>query len=407
MFFFSFLIGVFGVIWGRIKFPIPNFDDMKTRAAVLYEMGLAQPYAESLPLVIAEITLAPPGPGEVLVEIRAAGLCHSDLSVVDGSRPRVMPMVLGHEASGIVREVGPTTGAPEFAPGDQVVFSWVPVCGRCRFCVSGRGALCEPGGAANIAGTLLNGARRFTESRSQPPQACNHHLGVSAFSQFTVAAQESLVKIDDSLPLEVAALFGCAVMTGVGAVLNTASLPSGSSAAIFGMGGVGLSAVMGARAAGAFPIIAVDRVPDKLNLAREFGATHTINAGQDDPVAAIKEVGHGGADYAFESVGSEAVLIQAYESTRRGGTTITIGLPAPNKMFTVPALGIVAEERTIKGSYMGSCVPRRDIPRFIDMYQAGILPVDKLHTHTLQLEQINAGFDRLAQAQAVRQIIEF
>jgi alcohol dehydrogenase len=387
---------------------------MKTKAAVLYEMGLAQPYAESSPLVVDEITLAAPGPGEVLVEIAAAGLCHSDLSVVDGSRPRVMPMVLGHEASGIVREVGPTeqTGSGSqndagFAAGDHVVFSWVPLCGRCRFCVTGRGALCEPGGEANIAGTLLNGARRFTDSRSQPPQVCNHHLGVSAFSQFTVAARESLVKIDSDLPFDVAALFGCAVMTGVGAVLNTARVQSGSSVAIFGMGGVGLSAVMGARAAGAYPIIAVDRVPDKLELARELGATHTINAVQDNPVVAIKEVGGGGADYVFESVGNETVLIQAYESTRRGGTTITIGLPAPGKMFAVPALGIVAEERTIKGSYMGSCVPRRDIPRFIDMYQAGILPVDKLHTHTLQLEEINAGFDRLAQAQAVRQIIKF
>jgi alcohol dehydrogenase len=387
---------------------------MKTKAAILYEMGLGQPYAESSPFVVDEIALAGPGPGEVLVEIAAAGLCHSDLSVVDGSRPRVMPMVLGHEASGIVREVGPngrtesgSRGVAEFAAGDHVVFSWVPMCGRCHFCVTGRGALCEPGGEANIAGTLLSGARRFTDSRSQPPQACSHHLGVSAFSQFTVAAQESLVKIDPDLPLDVAALFGCAVMTGVGAVLNTARVQSGSSVAIFGMGGVGLSAVMGARAAGAHPIIAVDRVPEKLKLARKLGATHTINAVQDNPVLRIKELGRGGADYVFEGVGSETVLIQAYESTRRGGTTVTIGLPAPNKMFAVPALGIVAEERTIKGSFMGSCVPRRDIPRYIGMYQAGILPVEKLHTHTLQLEEINAGFDRLAQAQAVRQIISF
>jgi alcohol dehydrogenase len=378
---------------------------MKTKAAILYEMGLARPYSESLPLVVDEITLDPPGPGEVLVEIAAAGLCHSDLSVVDGSRPRVMPMVLGHEASGVVREVG--AGVTEFAAGNHVVFSWVPVCGRCHYCATGRDALCVPGGEANIAGTLLNGARRFSDARSRPPQECNHHLGVSAFSQFTVAAQESLVKIDKSLPLDVAALFGCAVVTGVGAVLNTARVPPGSSVAVFGMGGVGLSAVMGARAAGADSIIAVDRVDDKLKLAREVGATHTINAGQDDPVAAIRDLLQGGADYVVESVGSEAVLIQAYDSTGRGGTTITVGLPAPNKLFSVPALGIVAEERTIKGSYMGSCVPRRDIPRFIGMYQAGELPVDKLQTHTLQLEEINAGFDRLAEAQAVRQIISF
>jgi Zn-dependent alcohol dehydrogenase len=311
-------------------------------------------------------------------------------------------MVLGHEASGIVREAGATV--TEFAPGDHVVFSWVPVCGRCLYCASGRGALCEPGVQANIDGTLLGGSRRFTDAQDR---VCSHHLGVSAFSQFTVAAQESLVKIDSALPLEKAALFGCAVMTGVGAVVNTARVQPGSSVAVFGMGGVGLSAVMGARAAGAYPIIAIDLVDDKLSLAREVGATHTINAGRDDPVAAIKELGKGGADYAFESVGSESVLIQAYLATQRGGTTVTIGLPAPHKMFSVSALSIVAEERTIKGSYMGSSVPSRDIPRYIAMYQAGLLPVDKLHTHTLRLDEINAGFDRLAQAQAVRQLISF
>lgn len=375
---------------------------MKTKAAVLYEMGAPQPYAESLPLVIDELTLADEGPGEVLVEMVGAGLCHSDLSVVDGSRPRKMPMVLGHEASGIVREVGPEV--TEFAPGDHVVFSFVPVCGRCAYCASGRGALCEPGAQANVAGTLLSGARRFTNSQSQ---ACNHHLGVSGFSQFTVAAQESLVKIDASLPLAEAALFGCAVLTGVGAVVNTAQVAPGTSVAVFGMGGVGLSAIMGARAVGAYPIVAVDLLDDKLKLAREVGATHTVNVAQEDPIAAIREVTSGGADYAFESVGSESVLIQAYESTRRGGTTITVGLPAPGKMFTVPAVSIAMEERTIKGSFMGSSVPRRDIPRYIGLYQAGILPVDKLHTHTLRLDEINAGFDRLAQGQAVRQIIKF
>lgn len=375
---------------------------MKTRAAVLYEIGAALPYSESIPLVVDEISLGEPGPGEVLVEIVGAGLCHSDLSVVDGSRPRPLPMVLGHEASGIVREAG--TGVTEFAPGDHVVFSWVPVCGRCLYCASGRGALCEPGVQANIDGTLLNGARRFTDAAGS---VCSHHLGVSAFSQFTVAAQESLVKIDSAFPLEKAALFGCAVVTGVGAVVNTARVEAGSSVAVFGLGGVGLSAVMGAHAVGAYPIIAVDLIEDKLTLAREVGATHTVNAGQEDPVAAIKELGNGGADYTFESVGSESVLIQAYLATQRGGTTVTIGLPAPTKMFSVSALSIVAEERTIKGSYMGSCVPRRDIPRYVAMYQAGLLPVDKLHTHTLRLDEINAGFDRLAQAQAVRQLISF
>jgi alcohol dehydrogenase len=375
---------------------------MKTKAAVLYETGRPQPFAETLPLVIDELTLAAPGAGEVLVEIAGAGLCHSDLSVVDGSRPRAMPMVMGHEASGTVREVGPEV--TEFSAGDHVVFSFVPVCGRCLFCASGRGAMCEPGARANIAGTLLSGARPFTDSQAQ---VVHHHLGVSGFSQFTVAAQESLVKIDPSFPLVQAALFGCAVMTGVGAVVNTARVTAGAGVAVFGLGGVGLSAIMGAHAIGAYPILAVDRLPDKLKLARELGATHTVNAAQDDAVAAVRELTHGGVEYAFESVGSETVLMQAYEATRRGGTTITIGLPAPGKLFSVAALGITLEERTIKGSYMGSSVPRRDIPRYLGMYQAGMLPVDKLRTHTLQLEEINLGFDRLAQGLAVRQVIDF
>lgn len=375
---------------------------MRTKAAVLYETGALPPFAESHPLVVDKVELAAPGANEVLIEIAAAGICHSDLSVVNGSRPRVMPMVLGHEASGIVRETG--ANVTEFAVGDHVVFSFVPVCGLCRFCIAGRAALCERGARANVAGELLSGAKCFTDARGQ---ICNHHLGVSAFSQFTIAAQESLVKIDKTLPLATAALFGCAVTTGVGAVFNTAQVRAGTSVAVFGMGGVGLSAIMGARAAGAFPIIAVDVLADKLNLAKEIGATHTINAKESDVATAIKELTNGGAENVFESVGSETVLLQAYNSTARGGTTITLGLPAPDKMLTIPAVSLVAEERTIKGSYMGSAVPRRDIPKFVQMYQAGLLPVDKLHTHTLKLDDINHGFDRLDRAEAVRQIVVF
>ena len=375
---------------------------MKTRAAVLYEMGSSRPYADSRPFVLESLTLESPGEGEVLVEIAAAGLCHSDLSVVDGSRPRPLPMVLGHEASGVVREVGPQVSA--LSAGDHVVFSWVPVCGRCLFCVSGRGSMCEPGVQANIDGTLLGGARRFSNEASTK---CNHHLGVSGFSQYTVAVEESLVKIDPTFSLNDAALFGCAVVTGVGAVVNTAQVKAGTSVAVFGMGGVGLSAIMGARAVGAYPIIAVDLVEEKLTLAGEVGATHTVNARDNDPIQAVKEISNGGAEFVFESVGSEQALMNAYAATGRGGTTVAIGLPAPDKIFSIPALSIVAEERTIKGSYMGSAVPRRDIPRFIDMYRAGMLPVDKLQTHTLRLDQINEGFDRLANAEAVRQVIRF
>lgn len=375
---------------------------MKTRAAVLYHMGQQPPYQSSAPLVIEDLTLAGPGPGEILVEVVAAGLCHSDLSVIDGSRPRVMPMVMGHEASGIVREVGPNVH--DLGEGDHVIFSFIPVCGRCVPCASGRAALCENGARANAAGTLLSGACRFTNHAGH---ALHHHLGVSAFSQYTVAAQESVVRIDPDLPLDKAALFGCAVMTGVGAVVNTAQVQPGFSAAVFGMGGVGLSAVMGAKATGAYPIIAVDVLDDKLALAQAVGASHTVNAAHVDAVEAIRDLTRGGAVYTFESAGLAQVLAQAYHATARGGVTVSIGLPHPSKMLEISAVSIVAEERTIKGSYMGSSVPRRDIPRYISMYQAGLLPVDKLHTHTLTLDDINTGFDRLAGAQAVRQVIGF
>lgn len=375
---------------------------MQTRAAVLYTMGEPGPYARSQPLQIETLHLDEPGDGEVLVEIVAAGLCHSDLSVIDGSRPRVMPMVMGHEASGIVRETGP--GVRTLKAGDHVVFSFVPVCGHCLPCAEGRAALCEPGARANGAGSLISGARRF---RTADGQTLHHHLGVSAFSQYTVCAQESLVRIDPAMPLDKAALFGCAVMTGVGAVVNTARVEPGYSVAVFGLGGVGLSAVLGARAAGAYPVIAVDRLAEKLLLARELGATHTLHAGVDEPVTAIRDLTSGGAHYTFECVGHEGVLAQAYQATRRGGTTVTVGLPHPDKQLTIPAVSLVAEERTLRGSYMGSAVPQRDIPRFMTLYQQGLLPVDRLQSDTISLPDINPAFDALASGQAVRQILQF
>ncbi len=373
---------------------------MKTLAAVLEEMGQPAPYAESKPLLLEELELDGPGDGEVLVEIRAAGLCHSDLSVINGSRPRVMPMVLGHEASGIVREIG--KGVQDIAVDDHVVFSYVPICGRCLCCQSGRASLCERGAIANTAGSLLSGSRHF---RRPNGQAMHHHLGVSGFSQFTVASEASLVKIDATLPLDKAALFGCAVMTGVGAVVNTAQVQAGQSVAVFGMGGVGLSAVMGARAVGAYPIVAVDLLDDKLALAKQAGATHVVNASRDDVVDAVKNATMGGASVTFEAVGHEKVLAQAYAAAARGGKTVCMGLPDPSRMLSIPAVSIVAEERTIMGSYMGSAVPRRDVPRFIAMYQSGLLPVDLLQTSTISLEQINLGFDQLATGQVVRQTV--
>jgi alcohol dehydrogenase len=375
---------------------------MRTRAAVLYEMGKPTPYAESLALVVDEVELDGPGEGEALVELVSAGLCHSDLSVIDGSRPRPVPMAMGHEAAGIVREIGP--GVRGLRPGDHVVFSFLPMCGACQPCATGRPVLCERGAKANFEGVLLSGARRFRSTNGTP---IHHHLGVCGFAQHTVAAQESLVVIDPEFPLEQAALFGCAVLTGVGAVVNTAKVEPGTAVAVWGLGGVGLSAVMGARLAGAYPIIAVDLLDHKLDLARTLGATHTVNAGRDDAVAAVQELTGGGVHYAFEVVGSETALAQAYHATCRGGTTVTVGLPASTRMLSVPAMQITLEERTIKGSFMGSAVPRRDIPRLIELYRAGMLPVDALLTRTITLDEINAGFDALAAGEAVRQLIRF
>jgi alcohol dehydrogenase len=369
------------------------------RGAVLREMGLPAPYASSRPLELGDLELAPPGPGELRVRVRAAGLCHSDLSVIDGSRPRVMPMVLGHEAAGEVLEAGPEAGP--FEPGDHVVLAFVPACGHCGPCRVGRAALCEPGAAANAAGRLLSGGRRWRDGSGDE---LNHHLGVSAFAEEIVISARSAVRVDPELPFELAALFGCAVLTGVGAVVNTAGVRLGESVAVFGLGGVGLAAVLGAVAAGADPVVAIDRVPEKLELAASLGATHTVEA-SGDTVGAVREATAGGADHAVETVGSEIVLEQAYAATRRGGSTVTVGLPHPDRMLSLPAVSLVAEERTLRGSYLGSCVPERDIPRLVGLYQAGRLPVDRLITHRLGLDELNEGFDRLARGEAVRQVV--
>ena len=377
---------------------------MKTRAALLTRMGAPAPYAESRPLEVVEVDLAPPGPGEVLVKMRSAGLCHSDLSVIDGNRPRPLPMVLGHEGAGVVEELG--AGVTGLAVGDHVVTTFVPSCGHCGPCLDARPALCEPGFAANSAGTLLDGQRRLRRADgADPGAALNHHLGVSAFAEHAVVRRESLVRVDRSLGFDEAAVFGCAVITGTGAVLNTADLPPGRSVAVVGLGGVGLAALLGARLREARRIIAVDLSPAKLALARELGATDTFDAADPGCAEAIREATQGGVEYAFEMAGSVKAMELAYRITRRGGTTVTAGLSHPQAMLSLAHVGIVAEERTIKGSYLGSCVPSRDIPRYIAWYQQGKLPVDRLLSGTLPLEDINLGFDRLARGEALRQTL--
>jgi len=375
---------------------------MKVRAAVLRRSGLAHPYAKSHPLAIETVNLGAPGSGEVLVRILAAGLCHSDLSVIDGARPRPLPMVLGHEAAGEIVELG--QGVEGLAAGDRVVFTFVPICGHCQPCATGRPTLCEPGAAANAAGGLLGGCGRWTDVEGN---LLRHHLGVSAFAEYVVASARSVVKIDRELAPEIAALFGCAVLTGVGAVVNAARVAAGESVAVFGLGGVGLAALLGALCSGAYPVVAVDVLPERLALALTLGAHHVLDARSPELVEALQEITHGGVHHAIESVGNEAVLAQAYAATRRGGTTVSVGLPPPDRRLSIPAVSLVGEERTIKGSYMGSSVPSRDLPRFITLYRAGLLPVDRLLTHRLRLEDLNVGFDRLAAGEGVRQVVVF
>jgi Zn-dependent alcohol dehydrogenase len=374
---------------------------MKIKAAVLNAMGMQPPYAESKPLSVESVELDPPGHGEVLVKIAAAGLCHSDLSVINGDRPRPTPMVLGHEAAGTVEELGP--GVEDLKKGDHVVLIFVPSCGHCLPCAEGRPALCEPGAAANTAGTLLSGARRLHRNGS-PLQ---HHLGCSAFAEYATVSRHSLIKIDPELPLDEAALFGCAVLTGVGAVLNTARVTPGSTVAVVGLGGVGLSSVLGAVLAGARQLVAVDLFVDKLDLAKKLGATDVFNASSPECVEQVRAATNGGVEFAFELAGSVKAMELAYKITRRGGITVTAGLPPAAHTIPIPQVILVAEERTVKGSYIGTCVPMRDLPRYVSLYRQGRLPVDRLMTGRLKLAEINAAFDRLREGKAVRQVVVF
>lgn len=377
---------------------------MKMRAAVLREIGLPAPYARSQPVAIETVELAAPGPGELTLRIRAAGLCHSDLSAINGDRPWPLPMVLGHEAAGEIVELG--AGLTDLVVGDSVVLVFRPMCGACLDCATGRPALCGPGGVSNAAGSLLSGYRRlgFPGAGTGAP-ALNHHLGCSAFAEYATVSRHSVVRVDRELPFVEAALFGCAVLTGAGAVFNTARVEAGARVAVVGLGGVGFSSLLAALASGAREVVAVDLLPAKLEMARRLGATQVFNARDPEVVAQVKDATDGGVDYAFEMAGSVAALECAYRITRRGGTTVSAGLPNPAAHWPLQAVSLIAEERTIKGSYVGSCIPSRDIPRFIAMYRAGRLPVNELLSERITLDEINPALDRLAQGETVRQVI--
>lgn len=372
---------------------------MKARAALLREMGIEGPYAETRPITITEIELDPPGPGEVLIKIKVAGLCHSDLSVVNGDRPRALPIVLGHESSAEVVETG--AGVTDLRPGDHVVMVFVPGCGCCSPCMRGRPALCEPGAAANASGTLLSGERRMRLGE----EYLNHATGVSCFADYAVVSRRSCVKVEADISHREAALFGCAVLTGAGAVINRAQFKAGDTAAVVGLGGVGLSALLAAAASGARRLVAIDPSEEKLQLAKELGATHLINPRQIESDAALIDAAGGHVDYGFDMAGAVAAFETAWKLTTRGGSTITSGLPNPASRFALPLAQLVGEEREIRGSYLGSGAPAVDIARYIDLYKNGRLPVDRLLGKTFTLDEINEGFDHLASGSSLRDAI--
>ena len=379
---------------GRAKGCSP----MKITAAVLQQSGNnPRPYALQQPLALTELELDPPRAGELLIRIDAAGICHSDLSVVNGDRPRPMPMALGHEATGIVE----ATGAPDtgFAIGDRVVLAFLPACGECVRCTGGEPWMCGVGAAANGEGRLIGGGRRL----HGPCGEVHHHLGVSAFSTHVVVDRRSAVKVDRDIPPEIAALFGCAVLTGAGAVINSAAMRAGESVLVYGLGGVGLSALLAARAFGAGVIAAIDPSPEKRAIASDLGAIAIVPEEATD--ALPRAFPDGGPDLVVETVGKGAVLVAAWNAARRGGRVVTVGLPNPAERFDIPAISPVADGKTLIGSYMGSSIPARDIPRYIALWREGRMPVERLLTSISPLSDINLLMDRLADGQAIRQLV--
>lgn len=371
---------------------------MNITGAVLDQVGRARPFAGSLPLTVSELELDAPGPGELLVQIEAAGVCHSDLSVVDASRVRPMPMLLGHEAAGIIVALGAGSGGggrAKLAVGDRVVMTFLPRCGACAGCATGGRLPCEVGSAANIAGTLVGGGRRL--SRNGEP--VNHHLGVSAFATHAVVNRTSVVRVDPDVPADVAAMLGCAVLTGGGAVLNAGHPGLGETVIVVGLGGVGIAALLTAIAAG-HPVVGVDSIPEKLERAIALGASEAFTP---------EELAESGvsASVVVEAAGNARAFETAVNATAPGGTTVTVGLPSPTAMASISPLGLVAQARTIVGSYLGSAVPSRDIPRYVELWRAGRLPVEALISSRITIDRINSAMDELADGRAIRQLIEF
>lgn len=363
------------------------------RGAVLEDTGRPKPYTDSKPITMSELALEPPGHGEIKVRIEVAGICHSDLSVVNGSRVRPTPMLLGHEASGIVEETGP--GVSEASTGDRVVLTFLPRCGGCRACLTGTTAPCSEGSAANSAGTLVSGGIRL----SRGGQPVRHHLGVSAFATHAVVSERSVVRVDHDVPPDVAALLGCAVLTGGGAVKNAGDFSPAMNLAVVGLGGVGMAALLVGVAMGGNSITVIDAQPEKLKRAMELGATQAFLP-NEVPAEFC-------ADLVVEAAGNIRAFEAALAITGPGGRLVTVGLPDPAARTEISPLELVAQGKSIVGSYLGSSNPRLDIPFYVDLWKKGLLPLAKLVSAEVSLDAINEAMDDLDSGKAVRQIIRF
>ncbi len=355
------------------------------------------------PLEVVDVELQAPKAGEVKVRLGASGVCHSDLSIQNGTIMGAFPMVLGHEGAGVIEEVG--DGVEGLEPGDHVVVSWVPQCGQCFFCQRGQRYLCEAGAGAMTTGGLLDGSTRFSRDGEAVRQmACS-----GTFSETAVIPAIGAVKIPDDVPLTVAALIGCGVLTGVGAALNTASINPGDTVAVIGCGGVGLNVIQGARIAGATEIIAVDMLDHKLDLAKDFGATTLVNAAEGDPVSKVMGLTEQrGVDVAFEVIGLKATIDQAIMMTRRGGEAVLVGVPRMDVMMEVPAFfGMVLMAKTLKGCWYGSSNVQEDVPKLIEHYRKGDLKLDELISRTITVDEINEAFKAMEAGEVARSVIKY
>ncbi len=353
------------------------------------------------PVAVERITVDSPKRGEVMVKLAACGVCHSDLSATNGTIPLKLPLILGHEAAGEVVEVG--EGVDAVVLGDHIVSSFIYMCGKCRFCAMGRPVLCINQGKALT--TLPDGTLRTRDAQGEPLHIFS---GCGVMAEYATVSVENVVKIDSAIPLECAALVGCAVTTGVGAVFNTARVAPGSSVAVFGCGGIGLNVIQGASIAGAGRIVAIDTLPAKLEMAKQFGATDTLlSRPGEDLIKPIKKLTDGGADYAFECVGSGELAALAYRAIGRGGVAVVVGMAKQSDSTSVRTMTLPFEEKTLTGSYFGSCVPRVDFPRLLALYMAGRLKLDELITHRYGIDEAAQAFVDLESGKNARGVITF